>query len=68
MTDPKSPLRHKACFLCEMPLDRCRKGECGSMYSRQECWWVPILRDYPPSVALRMSREANLRYYAGRVP
>lgn len=51
----KTPLRHKVCFLCEMPLERCRKGHCASLFDRGGCAWVPLLAAYQPTTALRVA-------------
>lgn len=48
---------HKECWLCEVPLEWARKGICHSMFDRAQCFWVPTLRDYSPSIALRMRAE-----------
>jgi hypothetical protein len=56
--DPKAPLRNKVCGLCEQPLERARKGECGRIWwYLGECFWVPTLRDYAPGTALKISAK-----------
>ena len=54
--DRKAPLRHKVCGLCEQPLERARKGECAAIWLHHgDCFWVPMLRDYAPGTALKIS-------------
>ena len=57
--DPKAPLRYKVCWLCEMPLTRAAKGECGAIWDRDKCFWVPTLAKYRPGDALRMGQAAS---------
>lgn len=57
--DPKAPLRNKVCGWCDAPLEKARKGICYALFDREACFWVPTLRMYAPSLALRMGREAS---------
>ncbi len=55
-----SCLRRKVCALCDQELVKAARGQCGSIFERDGCWWVPTIRDYGVAEALRMSKNNQL--------
>lgn len=43
-----STLKRRACAWCDQTLYKAKRGHCGAIYDRDECFWVAAFRDAAP--------------------
>lgn len=39
-----STLKRRACMLCDQSLYQAKRGHCGAIWEREQCFWVPAFK------------------------